>query len=203
MSRIGKKPILIPENVEVKIEGQKVTIKGPKGELSQGVRPEIKVEVRDNQILVFPQIETKPSTRTPHESKIRTGQASQVSGKQTKALWGLTRALIANLVKGVTEGYEKKLEISGLGYRANLDGKDLVLELGFSHPVKVACPPGIIFLIGKNIITVLGIDKQLVGQTAAKIRKAKPPEPYKDKGIKYLGEVIRRKAGKKAVGTTG
>jgi len=181
MSRVGKKPILIPENVEVKIEGQNVTIKGPKGELSREIRPEIKVEVKENKIFVTPQIEAQ----------------------KTKAFWGLTRALIANMIKGVAEGYEKKLEIEGLGFRVSLEGDNLVLQVGFTHPIKIKAPQGIKFLVEKNIITVLGADKELVGQTSAKIRKIKPPEPYKGKGIKYLGEVIRRKVGKKVVTTAG
>jgi len=180
MSRVGKKPILIPENVEVKIEGNKVVVKGPKGELSREVRPEIKVEVKDKEIVVSPQKETK----------------------QTQAFWGLTRALIANMVKGVTEGFEKKLEIQGIGFRANLEDQDLVLNVGFSHPVRIKAPEGVNFSVEKNIITVSGIDIEKVSQTAAKIRKIKPPEPYKGKGIRYLGEQIRRKLGKKAV-TTG
>ncbi len=177
MSRVGKKPILIPENIEVKIEGQKVIVKGSKGELFQEIRPEIKVEVKENKIFVIPQIETK----------------------KTKAFWGLTRALLANMIKGVTEGYEKKLEIEGLGFRANLEGDNLVLQVGFTHPIKIKAPQGIKFSVEKNIITVSGADKELVGQTSAKIRKVKPPEPYKGKGIRYVGEVIRRKVGKKVV----
>lgn len=180
MSRIGKKPILIPEAAEVEIEGAKLIVKGPKGELQREVRPEIRVEKKDKEILVMPGKKTK---RTP-------------------AFWGLTRTLIFNMLKGVTEGYEKKLEIQGIGYRANLEGKDLVLELGFSHPVKIKKPEGIDFSVEKNIITVSGIDKELVGQVAAKIRKVRPPEPYKGKGIRYLGEEVRLKPGKKAA-TTG
>jgi len=181
MSRIGKKPILIPENVEVKIEGQKVMIKGPKGELQREIRPEIKVETKNNQIFVSPQIETK----------------------KTKAFWGLTRALIANMIKGVTEGFEKKLEIEGLGFRALLEGNDLLLYVGFTQPIKIEAPEGIKFSVEKNIITVSGADLEKVSQIAAKIRKVKPPEPYKGKGIRYLGEVVRRKVGKKAVTTIG
>ena len=181
MSRIGKKPILIPENVEVKIEGQKVMIKGPKGELQREIRPEIKVETKNNQIFVSPQIETK----------------------KTKAFWGLTRALIANMIKGVTEGFEKKLEIEGLGFRALLEGNDLLLYVGFTQPIKIEAPEGIKFSVEKNIITVSGADLEKVSQIAAKIRKVKPPEPYKGKGIRYLGEVVRRKVGKKAVTAIG
>ncbi len=181
MSRVGKKPILIPENVEVKIESQKAIIKGPKGELSFQIRPEIGVEIRENKIFVAPQIEMK----------------------KTKAFWGLSRVLLFNMIKGVTEGYEKKLQIEGIGYRANLEGNNLVLSVGFSHPVKIEAPSGIKFLIEKNIITVSGCDKELVGQLAAQIRKVQPPEPYKGKGIRYVGEVVRKKVGKKAVAAAG
>ncbi len=180
MSRVGKKPISIPENVEVKVEGGRVTVKGSKGELSREIRPEIKVEVKDGEIIVSPQKETK----------------------KTQAFWGLTRALIANMVKGVTEGFEKKLEIQGIGFKASLEGEDLVLNVGFSHSVKIKALEGINFSVEKNIITVSGIDIEKVSQTAAKIRKIKPPEPYKGKGIRYLGEQVRRKLGKKAVTTT-
>ena len=177
MSRIGKKPILILENVEVKIEGQRVTVKGPKGELQKEIRPEIKIEIKGKEIFLFPQIETK----------------------RTKAFWGLSRALLANMIKGVTAGYEKKLEIEGLGYRASLEGNDLVLSVGFTHLVKIKCPQAIKFSVEKNVVTVSGTNKELVGQIAAKVKKVKPPEPYKGKGIRYLGEVIRRKVGKKVV----
>ena len=180
MSRVGKKPILIPEGVRVKIEDQRVIISGPKGEISREVRPEIKVELKEGKIFVLPKIQTK----------------------RTKAFWGLTRALLKNMVEGVTKGYEKKLEIQGIGFKANLEGNDLVLQVGFTHPVKIKGVPGIKFSVEKNIITVSGIDKELVGQMAAKIRAVKPPEPYKGKGIRYLGEKVRRKAGKKVV-TTG
>ena len=176
MSRVGKKPIQIPQGVEVKISGQKVMVRGPKGELSREVRPEIGVEVKEGKILVSPKIETK----------------------KTKALWGLTRALIANMIKGVTEGYEKKLEIEGIGFRASVEGENLVLSVGFTHPVKIKAPEGIKFSVEKNIITVSGTDKELVGQMAAKIRAIRPPEPYKGKGIRYVGERVRRKVGKKA-----
>ena len=177
MSRIGKKPIEIPEGVEIKIDDGKVTIKGPKGELFREVRPEIKVELKEGKIFVLPKIKTK----------------------RTKAFWGLTRALLNNMVKGVTEGYEKKLEIRGLGYKAKLEGDNLVLMVGFTHPVKINIPDEIKVSVEKNIITVSGIDKELVGLIAAKTRKVKPPEPYKGKGIRYVGEQVRRKAGKKVV----
>lgn len=180
MSRIGRKPIQIPQGVEVKIDGSQVIIKGTKGELSQEFRPEIKIEMKENQILVFPRKE----------------------GRQTQALWGLTRALIANMVKGVTEGFEKKLEIQGIGYKAEVKEKEVILYVGFSHSVKIKIPEGISIVVEKNIITVSGINKELVGQIAAIIRKTRPPEPYKGKGIRYVGEIVRRKVGKKAAGAT-
>ena len=179
MSRIGKKQIEIPKGVEVKIEDGKVIVKGPKGELSQEIRPELGIEIKEKEIFVSPKIETK----------------------KTNAFWGLTRTLIANMVKGVVEGYEKKLELQGLGYKVNLEGEGLVLQVGFSHSVKVAAISGIKFSVEKNIITVSGIDKGLVGQIAAKIKKIRPPEPYKGKGIRYVGEIVRRKVGKKATTT--
>ena len=179
MSRIGKKPILILEGVEVKIEGQKVIVKGPKGELQKEIRPELKVEKKDNQILITPAKETK----------------------KTKAFWGLSRAIIFNMIKGVKEGFEKKLEIQGVGFRANLEGEDLVLNIGYSHPVKIKKPESINFSVVKNIITVSGSDKELVGQITARIREVRKPEPYKGKGIRYLGEEVRRKVGKKVVTT--
>lgn len=190
MSRIGKKPILIPENVEVKIDGQEITVKGPKGQLSYKIRPEIEVGVKQGKIIVLARKET--------ESK---AGASSLRGKKTKAFWGLTRALLANMVSGVVEGYQKKLEIQGVGYRAKLEGDTLVLMVGFSHLVKIEKPEGIEFSVEKNIITVSGIDKARVGEIAAKIRAVRPPEPYKGKGIRYLGEVVRRKEGKKAAST--
>lgn len=177
MSRVGRKPILIPAGVNVVIHGRRITVKGPKGELSREILPEMKVEMKENMIYVVPNVESK----------------------KIKALWGLTRQLIFNMIKGVMEGYEKKLEIEGLGFRAIIEGESLVLHLGFSHPVKVEKVPGIKFLVDKNIITVSGIDKELVGQVAASIKRIKKPEPYKGKGIKYLGESVRRKVGKKAI----
>lgn len=179
MSRIGKKPIIIPEGVEVKISDHQISIKGLKGELTQSIPSQIKVSLKERKLIVTPQQKTK----------------------ETPALWGLLRALIFNMVKGVTEGFEKKLEIEGVGYRASLQGNKLILSLGFSRPIEVAAPAGIEFKVDKNVITISGIDKQIVGQIAAKIRACRKPEPYKGKGIHYLGEVIRRKAGKKAVTT--
>jgi len=195
MSRVGKKPILIPENVEVKIEGQKVIIKGPKGELTKEIWAEIKVEIKDNQIFVSPKLST-----TFRENNLGKPDVKKVVGsKKTKAIWGLTRALLATMVKGVTEGYEKKLEIEGLGFKALVEGDTLVLNVGFSHPLKIEASQDIKFSVEKNVITVSGINKEKVGQVAAIIRKCKPPEPYKGKGIRYQGEVVRRKVGKKVV----
>lgn len=181
MSRIGKKPIEIPKDVEVKVESNTVIIKGPQGELQKELPFEIKIEIKDDKIFVTPGKETK----------------------RTKALWGLFRTLISNMVEGVTKGYEKKLEMHGVGYKANLEEEDLILLVGFSHSVKIDKVEGIKFLVEKSIITISGIDKELVGQIAAKIRKVRPPEPYKGKGIRYLGEEIRRKTGKKAATTEG
>lgn len=176
MSRIGKKPIEIPQGVTVAIDGQKVTVKGPKGELNIDVHENIKVELQENQIVASVQKETQ----------------------QSRALWGLTRALIQNMVVGVTQGYEKKLEVKGIGYTASMEGQNLILKVGFSHPVKIAKEDGLDLKAEKNIITISGIDKEKVGNFAAKIRGIKKPEPYKGKGIRYEGEVVRKKLGKKA-----
>jgi len=181
MSRIGKKPILIPEGVEVKIEGNIVSIKGPKGEISRQIRPEIKVEEKEGNILVSIAKETK----------------------LTNAFWGLTRVLIDNMVQGVVKGFEKKLEIQGIGFKAVIEGENLILSVGFTNPVKIKIPQNIKISVVKNIITISGIDKELVGQLTANIRKVKPPEPYKGKGIRYVNEVVRRKVGKKVVSTAG
>jgi large subunit ribosomal protein L6 len=179
MSRIGKQPITIPDNVEVKIDKGEIEIKGPKGKLTQVIPDEIEVTIKEKEIVV----------------------ALKKKIKNSPALWGLLRTLIFNMIQGVTEGYEKQLEIEGVGYRATLQGNKLVLNIGFSHPVEIEAPAGIEFKVERNIITVSGIDKQLVGQVAAKIRSKRKPEPYKGKGIHYVGEVIRRKAGKKTAGT--
>lgn len=187
MSRIGKKIIQIPEKVEVKIEGDLVMVKGSKGELSRKIRPEIKVEVRDNQVFVSPASEKE-----------------LVKNKQIKALWGLTRALLANMITGVNSDFEKRLEIHGIGFKAEVRGEvgELVLNIGFSHQVIIKIPQGLKVLVEKNIIIVSGADKELVGQFSAVLRKIKPHEPYKGKGIKYLGEQVRRKAGKKVATTS-
>ena len=179
MSRIGKKPIQIPDSVEVKIDNKLISVKGPKGELQREIRPEIEVILENKEILVKPCKETK----------------------QTKAFWGLTRALISNMIIGVEQGYEKKLQMEGIGYKANLEEEGLILQVGFSHPVKIEKVEGIKFSVEKNIITISGIDKEKVGQAAAKIRRVRPPEPYKGRGIRYLGEQIRRKVGKRVAGT--
>jgi large subunit ribosomal protein L6 len=175
MSRIGKRPIPIPAGVEVSIESGLVRVKGPKGELELRIDPEM-IVMRENGTLRV----QRPSDERRH-----------------KQLHGLYRTLIANMVQGVTEGYRKDLEIHGVGYRAALEGKTLVLNVGYSHPVRIDPPPGISFVLeSPTRIGVVGIDKQLVGEVAAQIRRVRPPEPYKGKGIRYLGEQIRRKAGK-------
>ncbi|MGB2762086.1 MAG: 50S ribosomal protein L6 [Minisyncoccales bacterium] len=190
MSRIGKKPILIPEGVEVKKDDRKIVVKGPKGELSKEIRPEIDIEIKAQEVYIFPKKEGQKTI------------SKKESGKQAKninAFWGLTRAFLANMIQGVKDGYEKKLQIEGLGYKASLEGNDLVLNIGFSHPVKIEALDNIELSIEKNIITISGIDKELVGMVAAKIRKVRPPEPYKGKGIRYIDEIVRKKVGKKAV----
>ena len=176
MSRIGRLPIDIPAGVEVKIEeGNKVTVKGPKGTLEKCLPVEMTIKQEDNQVVV-----TRPNDL-----------------KKMKSLHGLTRSLIANMITGVSEGYEKKLEINGVGYRAQKKGKEITFNLGFSHPVVMTDPEGIeTEMDGQNIIIVNGIDKEKVGQYAAEIRSLRKPEPYKGKGIKYADEVIRRKVGK-------
>jgi large subunit ribosomal protein L6 len=176
MSRIGKKPITVPAKVTVAIDGQKVTVKGPKGELSHEVHPDIKVKQEDSTVLV-----ERPSDEREH-----------------RALHGLTRALIANMVTGVSQGFRKTLLIEGVGYNGDLRGKDLVMRLGYSHEIVVNPPAGIAFTVEDRgtKIHIDGFDKQVVGQIAADIRKLRPPEPYKGKGVRYSDEQVRRKAGK-------
>ncbi len=174
MSRIGKMPITVPKSVTVDLEEGRVRVKGPKGELARQVPREISV-VRDDAELRVERSSDEPTHRSLH---------------------GLTRSLIANMVTGVTDGYTRRLEVNGVGYRAAVSSGSLVLQVGYSHPVLVPAPPGISFTVVANAITVSGADKELVGETAAQIRRVRPPEPYKGKGIKYAEEVIRRKAGK-------
>jgi large subunit ribosomal protein L6 len=177
VSRIGKKPIAVPEGVEIDVKPGMVSVKGPKGELSQAVSPDMRVS-QDNGTLTV----ERPTDRGEH-----------------RALHGLTRSLIANMVEGVTGGFEKRLEIQGVGYRARLQGKTLELSVGYSHPVSVTAPEGIEFEVPTPTqVIVRGIDKQLVGEIAARIRRTRPPEPYKGKGIRYAGEHVRRKVGKRA-----
>ena len=177
MSRIGKQPIAVPDGVEVTIEPELVKVKGPKGELEERVSGAMDVSQEDGEILV-----KRPTDRGEH-----------------RALHGLTRSLIANMVEGVTNGYEKSLEIQGVGYRAQLQGSKLVLALGYSHPVEIDAPSGIDFEVPQPTrIIVRGISKQAVGEVAAIIRKQRPPEPYKGKGIRYQGEYVARKVGKRA-----
>jgi len=177
MSRIGRKPVPVPDAVTVEIAPGNVAVKGPKGELRQELSPDMKVEQEDGSIVV-----TRPTERG-----------------EDRALHGLTRSLIANMVEGVTNGFQKRLEIQGVGYRAALRGTDLELNVGFSHSVVLKAPQGITFEVPTPTeVLVKGIDKQQVGQTAAEVRKVRPPEPYKGKGIRYEGEYVRRKAGKRA-----
>jgi large subunit ribosomal protein L6 len=175
MSRIGKMPVVIPQGVTVDIQpGNVVTVKGPKGELKRELSPEMTLEQKDNEIIV-----TRPDDLKRH-----------------KALHGLTRALLNNMVVGVTDGFQKTLEINGVGYRAQKQGKKLVLSLGYSHPIEMVDPEGLESTVDGNKIIIKGIDKQAVGQYAANIREKRAPEPYKGKGIKYIDEMIRRKVGK-------
>ncbi len=180
MSRIGKQPIPLPSEVTAAVSGQTVTVKGPKGELTYTSHPLIAVKVEENVIIC--------------------SVAKQ--SKSASALWGTTRANVANMVRGVSEGYKKQLEMHGVGYRANVKGKNLELQVGFSHPITVAAPAGITFAVEKEFITVEGIDRALVGQVAAEVRAVRKPEPYQGKGIRYVGEIVRRKVGK-VVGATG
>ena len=175
MSRIGRKPIPVPGGVSVTIDGTNVKVKGPKGELERQFRPELSIEQEDGQLVV----------KRPSDSK------------EHRALHGLTRALLANMVSGVADGFRKTLEIQGTGYRAELRGQNLVLNVGYSHPVEMHPLEGVAFEVETPTrVHVVGIDKQVVGQQAALIRKQRPPEPYRGKGIRYAGEVVRRKAGK-------
>lgn len=180
MSRIGKQPILIPEGVTLKIEGEKIVVSGSKGEVILTIPPGVEVKVNDKEV----------------SCQVKTGPAS---------LWGLSRTLINNAIIGVSQGWTKTLELVGVGFRASVEGDELVLTVGFSHPVRFKAPPGVSFVVSENKIQVTGCDKQLVGEVAAQLRRIRPPEPYKGKGIKYQEEKIRRKVGKvaKAIGAIG
>ena len=176
MSRIGRMPIAVPSGVQVKIDGHQVSIKGKRGELSREFHPDIEIKLDDGKVVV-----TRPSDSPAH-----------------RALHGTTRALLANMVKGVSEGFTRVLQIEGVGYRATMDGTNLVFYLGYSHPIKVEPPAGIKFAADEKAktVTIDGNDREQVGQVAANLRKLRPPEPYKGKGVMYQGERIRRKAGK-------
>jgi large subunit ribosomal protein L6 len=175
MSRIGRLPIAVPSGVDVTIDGRQVTVKGPKGSLTRTLHPDMRVSQEDGSIVV-----TRPTEQKTH-----------------KQLHGLTRTLVNNMVVGVTVGYRKGLEITGVGYRAALNGKKLTLNLGYSHPIEIDPPEGIAFEVeNPTRLAVVGIDKELVGQIAAQVRATRKPEPYKGKGVRYAGEYIRRKAGK-------
>lgn len=177
MSKIGQLPISIPSGVTLEIDGGTVNIAGPKGKLEVNFKKDLlDVKIEEGNVVVSPK----------KESKI------------ARSVWGTTRMLIANHIKGVTEGWKKQLELVGTGYRSEVQGTKLVLTVGYSHPVNIEAPEGITFKVEKSVINVDGIDKQLVGQISANIRASRPPEPYKGKGVKYVGEVIRRKAGKAA-----
>lgn len=188
MSKIGKKPINVPKGIEVTFSGNLVTLKGPKGELKSDFDQAIGISLNEDRVVLNLKKESKD--------------------KKVLALWGLSRSLISNMIKGVSEGFEKSLEFEGVGYKASVKpaspaggGDELELNLGYSHPVRIKAPVGIVFKVEKNVIKVSGIDKELVGQVAAMIRSKRLPEPYQGSGIKYSGEVIRRKAGKKAATT--
>jgi large subunit ribosomal protein L6 len=176
MSRIGKKAIAIPDGVTLTVDGQTVSVKGPKGQLSWTVVEEIQLKQEGGELSFTPRDESS----------------------RARAMWGLSRTLVANMVHGVTQGYERNLELVGVGYRAAMKGSSLGMQLGLSHEVDIAPPPGITFAVGRPTeIKISGIDKQLVGEIAARIRKIRPPEPYKGKGVRYAGEAVRRKEGKK------
>ena len=176
MSRIGKKPIAIPSGVTISLDGQTVTVKGPKGQLAWTVAEEVSVAQEDGQVTLAPREDTQRS----------------------RSMWGLSRTLVNNMVEGVTKGYEQTLELVGVGYRAAMKGSNLSMQLGFSHDVDIKPPAGVTFATPKQTeIRISGIDKQVVGEISAQIRRIRPPEPYKGKGVRYAGEKVRRKEGKK------
>lgn len=178
MSRVGKKPIKIPQGVTVNIVGSDVAVKGPKGDLSFSISPLLLVEEKNGEIFV----------------------SIKKENKKSKELWGTTRSVIYNMIEGVSNGYSKELQIKGVGYRAEMQGESLILKVGFSHPVEIKKVDGVNFTVLKDIVTVSGIKKDLVGRVAAQIRKVRLPEPYKGKGIRYKNEVVVMKEGKKSVG---
>ena len=176
MSRIGKQPIVVPNGTTVTLDGQTVKVKGPKGELTWSVAPEIEMKLENGELTLAPREDTP----------------------RARSMWGLSRSLVGNMVTGVSEGFERTLELVGVGYRAAMKGNALSLQLGLSHDVDVNPPAGVTFAVPKQTeIKISGIDKQVVGEVAAKIRKIRPPEPYKGKGVRYAGETVRRKEGKK------
>jgi large subunit ribosomal protein L6 len=176
MSRIGKKPIAIPSGVQTTVDGQTIRVKGPKGELAWTVSDEVVITFENGELSFAPRDDSS----------------------RARAMWGLSRTLVANMVTGVTVGYEKTLELVGVGYRAAMKGQALSMQLGFSHEVDFPAPPGVTFQVPRPVeIKIIGIDKQVVGETAARIRKIRPPEPYKGKGVRFSGEKVRRKEGKK------
>jgi len=177
MSRLAKKPLLLPDGVSCEIAAEKILVKGPKGSLEMALDPLVQVEIKDKEVYF---------------------KVKDPENQEQKSHWGLVASLVKNMVVGVTDGYEKKLEINGVGFRAAASGRKITLNVGFSHPVEYDLPEGINASVEGNIITLSGIDKQLVGETAARIRKIRKPEPYKGKGIKYVDEVIVRKTGKTA-----
>ncbi|PIR47564.1 50S ribosomal protein L6 [Candidatus Uhrbacteria bacterium CG10_big_fil_rev_8_21_14_0_10_50_16] len=181
MSRIGKQPILLPSGVEATVNGMNVTIKGGKGQLQTSVHANATVELRSGE-----------------EGNELVVTMADLDSKLNRSLWGTTRSNLQNMVTGVQTPYQKKLEVNGVGYKVAVNGQTIRLDVGFSHPVEYKLPEGISAEVEKNLITLTGIDKQIVGQVAAEIRKVRKPEPYKGKGIKYLDEIVRRKAGKAA-----
>lgn len=182
MSRIGKKIIDIPQGVEVNVTGTELTVKGPKGELKQEIHPHVSYDIKDKEISI--------NVKNP-----------EVKGD--RSLWGLFGSLTRNMIEGVTQGFQRKLEVNGVGFRVALSGNKLVLNLGFSHPVEYILPKGVSGEVDKNVIILSSIDKQLIGETAAQIRRIKKPEPYKGKGIKYAEEIIKKKLGKTAAKSAG
>lgn len=181
MSKIGKKPVLIREGVTVNVGERSIEVKGANGEAALPILPGVKVEKKENELIFIPENDSK----------------------QTLSNWGTMRALVENAVRGASQDFTKNLAIEGVGYRANVEGEKLVLNLGYSHQIKFDIPKGVKIIVDKNTLNLSGADKQLVGETAARIRRLRKPEPYKGKGIRYTDEVIKRKAGKKAVGKTG